>query len=274
MDTLEVSLSRYLRPFLLLVLPVSVLIPWNAVAGTLPPSFPTAMYYEDAEGFQNGTNLGPENARYELGTVSVIDLQYSSSEPVATGTTAVMFAPDGDLKPYISAASHSGNGISGVGMADITYEFMVSGPAGDQVLIDVDFNGSYSGPANGGSGGGLSIYYPFSKTSTLFLFNRSCTGNSCNLSIDSTILVPTNELWAVDLGGASRSLSSDRTEAQIVLDDTIAIDPANTVPDVSLLFSKALGPSTPEPKSLPLVLLGFACFGCTMLIRRKSTQPN
>jgi hypothetical protein len=248
------------RLFLVLsgiLLAVTTFISPSAAATVLPP----ATYYESAarQGVGPYNDAGTES--HTVGTVTV--LNPASGPPFvysAIGTTAVRSSGTDTLNPFVSATSSYRSTFRGFATAEITYSFQILGPTGAQVPVDITLNGSHtfspedSGATDGYIDGRFSILDPLTNAT---IFNTSCDADTCNFSVNPTYVLSTNQILNVDL--YLQSCCSGPGTAQTSLDETIAIDSANTVPGASLVFSPGLVVSTPEPDTVWLLLAGFVC---------------
>lgn len=88
------------------------------------------------------------------------------------------------------------------------------------------------------------------------IFATHCFGDECNFVANPVLLISTNEVLSVEMAvDSSLGLGTVQTS----LDDTIAIDPANTVTGAALVFSPGLVVTTPEPGAFWLLLAGLIC---------------
>lgn len=88
------------------------------------------------------------------------------------------------------------------------------------------------------------------------IFANHCVGDECNFVANPVLLISTNEVLSVEMAvDSSLGLGTVQTS----LDDTIAIDPANTVTGAALVFSPGLVVTTPEPGAFWLLLAGLIC---------------
>lgn len=238
-------------------------------AASADPLLPPATYYEVAsrQGVGPYHDAGEESD--QVGTVSVINPAAGPGNVLsASATTQVRLSGADTLNPFVSAYSTNQNTFEGFASADIIYSFEVLGPAGAHVPLDITVNGGHAfTPSITPDYFTAFASFKYALTGDSVDY-KSCATDGCNFSSSSTYLISTNEVLEADLSvdGNLPGLAP----ARISLDNTIAIDPANTVPDATLVFSPNLVVSTPEPATFWSLLAGFlVCMEWTKRAKRR-----
>ncbi len=237
--------------------------PQTAAADSI---LPPATYYEVASRQGVGPYHDAYMESYQPGTVSVIIPGSFPDQQNAVATTGVRLSGTDTLNPFISATTTYANTFEGNAFAQITYSFEITGPSGLQVPLDLSVTGSHtfspSDPyAADDQFASFTIRDPLTNA---LIFDKSCTADGCNFSANPVDLISTNEVLSVYM---SINGGSGPGTVQTSLDDTIAIDPANTVSGAALVFSPGLVVTTPEPAAFWLSLAGFLCAGLVRPLR-------